>query len=141
VTPVSPGIFEYTQANGRKHAVLQRVADGSYVTEDNPARRGDRLRAFVTGLGRPVSRSGVRLGTNQPGIPGDDASPQVEIIVGVADQGVNTVSSIYAPDLVGVYVVTFDVPSNAPSGEVSFSVAAVLNDAPAYSNPSSFLIQ
>jgi len=141
VTPVSPGIFEYTQADGSKRAVLQRVADGTYITQQNPARGGDRLRAYVTGLGRPVSKTGVRLGTNQSGIPGDDASPQVDIVVGVADQGVNFVSAIYAPDLIGVYVVTFDVPGGAPSGNVNFSVAAVLNDNPVYSNGSKFPIQ
>jgi uncharacterized protein (TIGR03437 family) len=140
VTPVSPGIFETVLSNGAKRAVLQK-ADGSYVTLENPARAGERLRAFVTGLGRPVSKTGVRVGTNQSGIPGDDASPQVSVIVGVADQGVNFVSAVYAPDLIGVYVVTFDMPASVPAGDANFSVAAVLNDNPVYSNPSKFPVQ
>ena len=141
VTPVSPGIFESAGTDGRNRAVLQRVSDGTYVTQQNPARRGDRLRAFVTGLGRPVSRTGVRIGTNQGGIPGDDASPLPTIIVGVADQGVNLVSTIYAQDLVGVYIVTFDAPTGGSTGDVNFSVAAVLNDNPVFSNPSLFSLQ
>ena len=142
MTPVSPGVFETVMSDGKKRAVLVRVADGSYISLQNPAHSGDRLRAFVTGLGRPVSKSGVRLGTNQGGIPGDDASPQLGMVVGVADQGVNLVSAIYAQDLVGVYEVTFDVPSSALTGnDVNFSVAAILNDNPVFSNPSKLPIQ
>src|SRR5262249_51140113 len=141
VTPVSPSVFQDTQVDGTKRPVVQRVADGTYITQTNPAHGGDRLRALVTGLGRPVSKTGVRLGTNQPGIPGDDASPQVDIVVGVADQGVTFISATYAPDLIGVYVVTFDLPNSVPSGDVNFSVAAVLNDNPVYSNGSKFPVQ
>ncbi|HTM49069.1 MAG TPA: hypothetical protein VL285_10325 [Bryobacteraceae bacterium] len=141
VFQVSPGVFEGASTDGKNRAVLQRVSDGSFITLENPARKGDRLRAFVSGLGRPVSKTGVRLGSNQGGIPNDDASPQVNIIVGVADQGVNFVSAIYASDVIGVYLVTFDVPSNAPSGDVTFSIAAILNENPTYSNPSMFRVQ
>jgi uncharacterized protein (TIGR03437 family) len=142
VTPVSPGVFETQMSDGKKRAVLIRVADGSYITLENPAHPSDRLKAFVTGLGRPVSKTGVRLGSNQGGIPGDDASPQVGILVGVADQGVNFVSANYAQDIIGVYEVTFDVPANAPTGnDVNFVVAAILNDNPVFSNGSKLPIQ
>ena len=142
VTPVSPGLFETVMSDGKKRAVVQRVSDGTFISLENPAHRGDRLRAFVTGLGRPVSKSGVRLGTNQGGISGDDASPLVGMVVGVGDQGVNFVSAIYAQDMVGVYDVTFDVPASGPSGnDVNFAVAAVLNDTPVFSNPSKLPIQ
>ena len=51
VNRVQPGIFETSEGPGqRRYAVLLR-ADGSYVNSTNPARRGDILRMFVTGLG------------------------------------------------------------------------------------------
>jgi uncharacterized protein (TIGR03437 family) len=141
VTVVSPGIFETVMSDGRKRAVLQH-SDGSYVSLQNPARANERLRAFVTGLGRPISSSGFALGTNQGGIVGDDASPRPAIIVGVNNEGVNVVSAIYAPDLIGVYVVTFDVQSNVPSGsDINFAVAAVLNDVLTFGNGSKIPIQ
>src|SRR5262249_39812254 len=51
--PAGPGVFETVMSDGAQRAVLQRL-DGSYVSLENPAQRGERLRAFVTGLGRPV---------------------------------------------------------------------------------------
>ena len=37
-------------------------------------------------------------------------------------------SATYSPDTIGVYVITFSVPSNAPSGpNVPFSITTVLN--------------
>src|SRR6185369_866133 len=54
--PASPGILETEMSDGAKRAVLQRL-DGSYVSLENPVQRGERLRAFVTGLGRPVTAS------------------------------------------------------------------------------------
>jgi uncharacterized protein (TIGR03437 family) len=141
VTPVSPAVFETVMSDKVKRAVLQH-ADGSFVELENPAHRGEQLRAYVSGLGRPVSASGVRIGTNQGGIAGDDAAPQVPVIVGVADAGVVIDSVVYAPNMIGVYVVTFEVPADAPSGNnLDFAVAAVVNDAPVFGNPSKIPIQ
>ncbi len=104
---------------------------------ENPAHAGETLRAFVTGLGAPVSASGVRIGTDQGGIPGDDAAPQVPVIVGVADEGVTVNNAVYAQNLIGVWILTFNVPADAPPGNnLDFAVAAVLNDTPQYGNPS-----
>jgi uncharacterized protein (TIGR03437 family) len=137
VTPFSPGIFETVMSDGVKRAVLLH-ADGSYVQLDNKARPGETLRAFVTGLGRPVTASGQRLGSNRGGVPGDDASPTQPIVVGVANQGVRTVSAVYAPYFIGVYIVTFEVQANPPiRGDNSpFAVAVLVNDNLQFGNPS-----
>ena len=141
VTVVSPGIFETVMSDGQKRAVVQHL-DGNYVTVENPARGGERLRAFVTGLGRPISRTGVSIGSNQSGIPGDDASPQPSIVVGVGNVGVQVMSAIYAQYLIGVYAVTFEVPTSVvPGRDVAFAVAASINDQLVFGNPSKLVVQ
>lgn len=141
VTPVSPGIFQTVMSDKVSRAVLQHP-DGSYVSLESPAHPGEKLVAYVTGLGRPISASGVTIGTDQGGIVGDDASPSAPIIVGVADAGVNIDSAVYSPDLIGVWIVTFHVPVDAPTGNnLNFAVAAILNDSPVFGNPSKIPIQ
>jgi uncharacterized protein (TIGR03437 family) len=141
VTPVSPGIFQTVMSDKALRAVLQH-ADGSYVSLESPAHPGETLRAFVTGLGRPVSASGVAIGTNQGGIPGDNAAPQSPLIIGVADEGVTVDSAMYAQNLIGVWMLTFKVPTDAPTGNnANFAVAVVLNDSPVYGNPSKIPIR
>ena len=141
VTLVSPGIFETVYSDLKKRAVLLRD-DGSYVNLESPARRGERLRAFVTGLGPPRSKNGLLIGTNQSGIPGDDASPEPSIILGVNNAGVTPESVVYSQDLIGVYILTFVVPVDSASGsDINFAVAAILNDTPIFGNPSSFPVQ
>jgi uncharacterized protein (TIGR03437 family) len=115
-------------SDGTKRAVLRRP-DGSKVSLENPALPGERLQAFVTGLGRPVTASGIAIGTNQTGIAGDDASPPNPVSVNIAGSDLQPVSAIYATDMIGVYVITFDVPADAPAGtDISFSVSTVLPD-------------
>jgi uncharacterized protein (TIGR03437 family) len=81
----SPGIFETEMSDGSKRAVLQR-ADGSFVSLENPAQRGERLRAFVTGLGRAVTASGAAVNTNQAGAADDDAAPPNPVTLIIADR-------------------------------------------------------
>jgi uncharacterized protein (TIGR03437 family) len=125
---VSPGIFTTQMSDGTKRAILRRQ-DGTYVSLENPAQAGERLQAFVTGLGRPVTASGISLNTNQAGITGDDAPPPNPVTIGVAGEVLQPVTAIYATDQIGVYVLTFDVPNDAPSGaDVAFTVTTTLSD-------------
>jgi uncharacterized protein (TIGR03437 family) len=141
VTPANPGVFETVMSDGQKRAVLQHP-DGTFVSLESKAQRGERLRAYVTGLGRPVTASGVLIGTNQSGIAGDDAAPQVAVIAGVADEGVPVDSAVYSPDLIGVYIVTFVVPSDVPSGNnLNFAIAVNLNGNLTFSNASRIPVQ
>jgi hypothetical protein len=124
----SPGIFQKAMSDGVKRAVLRRP-DGTYVSLESPAQAGERLQAFVTGLGRPVTASGIALNTNQAGISGDDAPPPNPVTIGVADRVLQPVTATYATDSIGVYVLTFDVPDDAPSGnDIAFTITTVLPD-------------
>lgn len=110
VLPVLPGIFETTEG-GQRYAVLLRP-DGSFVTSANPARRGEIIRMFATGLGQVGPQT---AGTNSLGIQGQ-SSVSAPVIVGVNDAGVRLVSADLSPDLVGLYIVAFQVPSDTAPG-------------------------
>jgi uncharacterized protein (TIGR03437 family) len=121
--------------------VLQRQ-DGSYVSLENPAMPGEQLNAFVTGLGRPVTASGIAIGTNQTGIAGDDAPPPVPITLQVGGEAVPLISGIYSESTIGVYVLTFSVPADASSGtNISFTVTAPLGANTISANPSAIPVQ
>jgi uncharacterized protein (TIGR03437 family) len=109
VLKYQPGIFQ-TTFNGRVYAVLLHATDGSYVTPDNPATRGELLKMFVTGLGA----GSPATGTNRAGI-GGQASTAL-ITVGVNNGGVRVLGSEYLPGAVGIYTVTFQVPSDTTPG-------------------------
>ncbi len=110
VLRAQPGIFETNPGNGvRRYAAVQRP-DGSWVTPQNPALRGEVLRVLVTGLGAVTSATD----TNRVGLPGQ--AVQAPLIVGVNDQGVRVVSAEYAVGMMGVYVVSFELPLDASPG-------------------------
>jgi uncharacterized protein (TIGR03437 family) len=99
------------------------------VSLESPVQRGERLRAFVTGLGRPVTASGVLINTNQTGTTDDDAAPPNPVTLRIGDRSIQPVSSIYSTESIGVYVLTFDVPEDVQSGaDVDFAVATLLGD-------------
>ena len=109
VQRVQPGIFETSDSNGRRYAVLLR-ADGSYVTPTTAARRGEVLRMFATGLGV----TNTATDTNRAGVAGQNVVAST--IVGVNDAGVRVVSAAYAPGMIGVYLVDFEVPADTQTG-------------------------
>lgn len=117
-----PGIFETVGEGGRRYAVVVRP-NGTFVTPSNPAQRGEILRMYATGLGPvlPVAR------TNQPGVPGQVV--YLPVIVGVANAGVRVVSAEYAQNMIGVYVVTFEVPADTRTGpEIPLDLVVQLPD-------------
>jgi len=117
-----PGIFETVGADGRRYAVVARP-NGTFVTPANPAQRGEILRMYATGLGPvvPLAR------TNQPGVPGQMVF--LPVIVGLANAGVRVVSAEYAQNMIGVYVITFEVPSDTRTGaEIPLDLVVELPD-------------
>lgn len=135
VLPAQPGIFE-TWIEGRPYAVVLKQ-DGSFVTPANPLRRGARGTAYVTGLGPvvPFAR------TNQPGVAGQSA--YLPVVVGVNNAGVSVVAADYAPNLIGIFAITFEVPESAPVGaDIPFAVAVRLPESGAlvFGNPSRIAI-
>jgi uncharacterized protein (TIGR03437 family) len=118
ILPAAPGIFEYAPA-GDLIAVAVR-SDGSYVSPSNPARKGETIWLFATGLG-PILPS---VETNQPGVPGQ--VPFFRPVVNVGGMGAGGVTASYAENLIGIFVVSFMVPAEAPSGagvELTLSMA------------------
>jgi uncharacterized protein (TIGR03437 family) len=116
VLPVSPGIFQFTDTDAQVRAVLVRQ-DGTFINLANPARPGDTLRMYVTGLGQTT-----------PALFTNEFDPLVElngswlpqalpvnnvVVVGVENGGVLVLSAQYAYGMVGVYEVDFQVPQNA----------------------------
>ena len=132
VSGYSPGVFQTAGPDNRIYAVLTK-ADGSYVTPENPAERGEILKAYVTGLGATAPAAG----TNHAGTGGQNVL--ANIVVGVNHAGTRVISAEYAENMIGVYVVTFEVPSDTPAGsDVPFVVAIREDQNPdlLFSNPS-----
>jgi uncharacterized protein (TIGR03437 family) len=115
--PFAPGIFA-TASGGHTYAVAVRP-DGSFVSPSNPAHRGENISLYVTGLGDVTPATA----TGDAGVPGQVVvaslnanSEGTSMIVGLNNSGVPLISAVYAPGMVGVYVVTFEVPANTQTG-------------------------
>lgn len=123
VLGVQPGLFETVPPGASRAYPVITHADGSFVTPQSPARRGEILQVFATGLGA-VTPAG---GTGWLGVAGQEVVAPV--IVGVNNEGVRVISAEYAPNMIGIYVVTFEVQANAAGGpERPFALAAVGSD-------------
>ena len=146
VLPISPGIFQFTDSDGKMRAVLVRP-DGSFVSVANPAGRGETIRMFVTGLGQTTPA----LFTNEfdPLVPdaNNNLAPQdlpvnASVVVGVNNGGVLVVSAKYAYGMVGIYEVDFQVPENTATGNnAPFAIAVYQGTNLLFGNPSLIPIQ
>jgi uncharacterized protein (TIGR03437 family) len=122
VTRFQPGIFEYVAADNRRYAVLVRASDGSYITPQNPARRGDVLFLFATGLFQTTPATG----TNRIGLPGQRVA--VPVVVGINNAGVRVISADYLVGSIGTYLVQFEVPQTTQTGPYQPLALAVSPD-------------
>lgn len=111
------------------HALVQHAADYSPVTPQNPAVRGEYLIVYGINLG-PVTNQPA-TGYTSPADPpsvfyfGDLGSPFLcHLYDGVllSSSGVSATYDGLAPGLVGIYQINFQVPSTAPSGDVTLAV-------------------
>jgi uncharacterized protein (TIGR03437 family) len=111
VKTYQPGIFESLGPQGQRWAVLTKD-DGSYVTTDNPVLRGVdlHLHMYCAGLGQATPA----LGTNYVGIAGQTVA--APMVVAVNNAGVRIVSAKTMEGVVGVYVLTFEVPADTTPG-------------------------
>ncbi|HLK22258.1 MAG TPA: hypothetical protein VKT81_25100 [Bryobacteraceae bacterium] len=130
----APGVFASTAggfAPGLGPAAAQH-ADFSALTEESPAKVGETLMLYVTGLGA-VSPS-VKDGFAAPGSPLSYVVANVTVSV----DGLNAPVSFagLAPGFAGLYQVNFEVPKGVSSGRlVSLSVGtpdAVTDEAKLY---------
>jgi uncharacterized protein (TIGR03437 family) len=121
IQPASPGVFQTVMTDGVSRAVLVRP-DGSFVSLTNPARRGENLVAFATGLGQATSP----VGSNSVAAPGAVVSPKGTVVVGMAGRGLPLISAQLSDELLGVWLVTFTVPTDVPQGNnVTFSISVI----------------
>ena len=114
---VQPGIFEFTANSVRVAAVLH--ANFQVVTPANPARPGEIVLLFITGMGL----TNPAVGTNVVG-PAPPATSVVQPIVGIDDGGVEVLGSFYAPGLLTVFQINLRIPDNAQTGNRKLSVIA-----------------
>ncbi len=130
---VQPGIFETTDSTGRKIGVMIK-ADGTYMTLENPALRGETMIGFFSGLGQTLTPSS----TNNPGAYNNASQVAAQIIIGINNEGAPVGPATMAPGLVGIYIVQFQVPDTTTAGTARpYAIGAVGADG-AYvpSNPS-----
>ena len=109
VAVAAPGIFVISPDGA---GAFLHGADNSVVTASSPARRGEILVVFVTGLGD----------TSPPPIEGEAAPRDVlspsnlPASVTVAGTPAGISFSGLAPDYSGLYQINFEVPQSTPSG-------------------------
>lgn len=130
VQTVSPGILETTMSDNNKRAVVVRD-DGSFAdigtAFPNPARRTENVRIYAVGLGATIPAVATNTIQNpNADLFGEDALVAGKVSVSLGGSGVQVISVRQAPDLIGVYEVTFTVPSGAPTGnDVAISLGIV----------------
>lgn len=134
--PLQPGLFETVNSSGARYAVAIGD-DGRYIGPGQGARPNEIVRVFVTGVGQTAPATG----TNRAGVPGQNVL--ASLVAGFNNEGVRLVSAEYMVGVVGVYIVAFEVPATATSGNKPMVVAAVSADGSSliFSNPSTIAVQ
>src|SRR5207248_10080772 len=114
VRQTTPGLF-FDVTTGR---AITTHADFSPITPANPAKPGETIVSFLTGLG-DVSPP-LPAGTAAPQDPLSKVTSTTVVLIGG-----KTASTYYvglAPDFIGLYQINVTVPSDAPSGDLSFEL-------------------
>ncbi len=135
IQTASPGIFQTQMSDGVSRALIVRP-DGSFVSLTNPARQGEIVVSYVTGLGAYVTTPGNTTPTlvNTHTIPApnivptvaSDEAPSGMVIPGVGGGGATLIYAKLSEELPGVYLVAFQIPSNAPTGNnTTYSISMI----------------
>ena len=129
ILQAQPGIHNYVGANGKMYGYVISGADGSTVTESNPAHVGGTYYMVVTGLGQTTPPAT----TDAAGVAGQNVN--VPLIVGIDNAGVPVVSSQYLPGWNGFYLIEFTIPANTPTGsDQPLAMAVDVNGQAIFSN-------
>ena len=112
----APGVFT-TTANGIGPAAITH-ADNSLVTQSNPAKAGETLVLYVTGLGAvtPAVPDGAAAPSNPLSTTNEQIGVEIEDGNGNFYTGTVTFSGL-TPGFAGLYQINFVVPSGVPSGQ------------------------
>jgi uncharacterized protein (TIGR03437 family) len=117
VSDCAPGVFAVPPVGTGFGAILH--ADYSLVTPGNPARPGETVQLFLTGLGETTPAVGE-------GAPGPSAEPFARVNnqfdVYVAGRKVATPYIGLAPGLAGLYQINLTLPADLSSGDHSVSI-------------------
>ncbi len=115
LTSAQPGIFT-VNSSGSGAGVVTNAA-GALIDSSNPARRGEVVIVWATGLGATNANPPVATGEASPSPPNPPARV-VEAVTAFAGGVPATVEFAgLTPGLVGLYQVNVRVPDNAPVGE------------------------
>lgn len=93
-------------------------ADGSVVTPDNPARPGEVLVAYFTGL----SSVSNRPGTGMPALADPLSTSLLETVVEIGGEAATTLFSGWTPGFVALGQVNFTVGADTPNGLQRFVI-------------------
>jgi len=122
--------------DGDNFAMIRRKSDGSLVSPADPARRGEMLVAYATGMGavEPPVETGHAAPADRPSplipyqteqspllifcVPGTDC-------VGFNSVGVRARFAGLDPGSAGVYRIEFELPANTPTGTIEFRVLRI----------------
>lgn len=106
----SPGIFTVPPAGTGPGALLH--ANYTLVSANLPARRGETVLLYLTGLGTVIPA--VPTGSAAPSNPLSTVTYELKVYVGGRQAAV--VFKGLAPGLAGLYQINFTVPAGAPTG-------------------------
>ena len=110
LTRTSPGIFTIPPAGTGPGALLH--TNFTLVSAASPARRGETLQLFLTGLGAVTPT--IQDGAAAPGSPLSVVTSDVKVYVG--GRPATVLFKGLAPGLAGLYQINFTVPASAPTG-------------------------
>jgi len=116
VNPISPGIFVMDQTT-KAGAILH--ADFTLVSSSSPARPGESLLIFCTGLG--AVRGAVKSGDRAPSTP-PLADTITTPVVSIGGQLAPVTFSGLAPGFIGLYQVNVVVPAGVGAGNQSVQI-------------------
>lgn len=112
LAPSAPGIFTVTQ-NGAGRGAILHAASGAAVTADNPARPGELLEVFATGLGAVTPD----IPTGSQALSSPLSTTRITPTVTIAGADAPVEFAELAPGFVGLYQINVQVPSELPTGE------------------------
>jgi uncharacterized protein (TIGR03437 family) len=116
ISNVSPGVAE---TPGGQVIAQHADAAGTLVTDSAPAQPGEFIVLYLVGLG--LTDSSVQSGAASPATP--PANALAEPSVTLDSEPVNVLFCGLTPDMVGLYQIDLQVPSNAKDGDLTIQIS------------------
>ena len=116
IVQYAPAIFS-TPVNGTNYAVAVDGTTGAYITPTAPAVPGHPVVVFAEGMGQTIPVVSTF-------VPGAGESVSAPVTVTLNGAPINTpVTAIYQPQVFGVYLVTFQLPSSINAGSYPLTIS------------------